>query len=45
MADSRYVKHVGFDDPILINAEDFDPEVHSEVEADAPTKKRGKGKD
>lgn len=42
MADTRTVRHVGFDHPILINAADFDPEIHSdwadEVKAKAPKK-------
>ena len=36
MRPTKYVKHIGFDSPILINSEDFDPAVHSELDAEQP---------
>lgn len=47
MPDTMTVRHIGFDTPILINAADFDPAVHSEwadePKAKAPAKKAAKG--
>lgn len=43
MPDTKTVMHAGFDHPITINATDFDPEVHSEIDERAKPKATKKG--
>ena len=32
MPDTKTVQHIGFDQPITINVDDFDPAVHREID-------------
>ncbi len=42
MPETKLVRHVGFEHPILINVEDFDPAVHSALDP-VTTAKEPKG--
>lgn len=44
MRATKLVKHVGFDHPVRINVEDFDPEIHAELDTDKPAAKKAAAK-